>query len=102
MEPPVPVAVTTYDPTGVELDVQTVRVDVADPPDGTETTIMLKLVDGPLGEIVDDRVTLPLKPLRLVTVIVDVAQEPCTMVRALGLAAMAKSGGGALVLKEAP
>ncbi len=102
MEPPVPVVVTTYGPVRVELDVQTLRVDVADPPDVTETTVGLKLVEGPAGEIVDDRVTLPLKPLTLVTVIVEVAQEPCTMLRALGLAAMVKSGGGGLVLKEAP
>ncbi len=78
------------------------RVDVADPPGVTETTVGLKLVDGPTGEIVDVRLTLPLKPLMLVTVIAEVAQEPCAMLRALGLAAIVKSGGGAFVLKKAP
>jgi len=102
VELPVPVVVTTYDPVGVELVVQTVRVDVAVPPDGTETTVGLKLVDGPAGEIVDVRLTLPLNPLTLVTVIVEVAQEPWMMLMTLGLAAMVKSGGGGLVVKEAP
>src|SRR6266852_1714503 len=101
MELPVPVVVTTYDPVGVKLAVQTVRVDVAVPPDGTETTVGFKLVDGPAGEIVDVRLTLPLNPLTLVTVIVEVAQEPWMMLMALGLAAMVKSGCGGLVVKEA-
>jgi len=86
MELPVPVVVTTYDPVGVELVVQTVRVDVAVPPEGTETTVGLKLVDGPAGEIVDVRLTLPLNPLILVTVIVEVALAPAGALTTVGLA----------------
>jgi len=59
-----------------------------------------KLAVSPAGtEVVS--VTLPVKPLRLVRVRVDVVEEPCATLRVLGLALMEKSGfGEALTVTE--
>ncbi len=54
----------------------TVRVEVADPPEGTMTLTGLREGVGPDGETVAAKLTVPLKPLMLVTVMVDVPDEP--------------------------
>ncbi len=46
---------------------------------------------GPLGETVEAKFTVPEKPLRLVSVIVDVPVEPCITVREVGLTERVKS-----------
>ena len=48
----------------------------------------------PDDAIVVPKLTVPDSPLRLVRVIVEVPDDPMTIVSALGLAPMLKSGGG--------
>lgn len=83
-----------YDPLGVDVVVDTVSVVVPVPPDERVTLVALKVVVGPDGDMEDVRVTVPAKPLILVRVIEDAADEPAWIVRLTGLAAMVKSGGG--------
>jgi hypothetical protein len=64
-----------------------------DPPGGSETLVRLRVAEIMLDETVSDRVTVPLKPLTLVRVIVEVAEEPCVIVRFPGTAEIVKSGG---------
>jgi len=81
-------------PGVVEFDVDTVRVTDADPPGGSRTLDRLRLAMIIFDETVSVNVTVPLKPLTLVSVIVEVAEEPCVIVRFPGSAEMEKSGGG--------
>jgi hypothetical protein len=70
----------------VEFVVVTVSVEVPVP---LGANVMLEgesVVTGPDGETVDVRVTVPLKPLRLETVIVDVPDIPGARLRLEGLA----------------
>jgi hypothetical protein len=58
------------------LDVETVKIADPVPPDVRVTLFGLRAVVGACdvaGEILDDKVTVPAKPLILVNVIVDVA-----------------------------
>jgi len=49
---------------------------------------------GPVGGVVmTPNVTVPLKPLRLETVIEEVPEEPCTIVSEVAFVLIAKSGG---------
>ncbi len=50
------------------------------------------VVEGPLGVTVAARLTLPEKPLRLARVIVEFPDDPCTMLKVVGLEDMLKSG----------
>ncbi len=72
--------------------VVTVSVDIPDPPEVNVTlggfNPVVRLVD----EDVTAKVTVPAKPLRLVSAIVDVPEEPCTLVREVGLDEIVKSG----------
>src|SRR6266487_2464625 len=70
------------------------RVTDADPPGGNETLARLRVAEIMFEETVSDNVTVPLKLLTLVSVIVEVAEEPCVIVRFPGNAEMEKSGGG--------
>ena len=72
--------------------VHTDRVVVADAPGASEIIAVLRVAVGPPGETDTARVMVPLKPLMLVRVTVDVAHEPAATVRLDGLAEMAKSG----------
>ena len=61
---------------GVPEVVETVSLEEAVPPAGTVTVVGLKLVVGPEGEDVAERLTEPAKLLMLDTVIVELAFEP--------------------------
>jgi len=49
------------------------------------------LQDRPEGEVVEDRLTVPVKPFTGATVMVDVVLEPAFVETLVGLAAMLKS-----------
>ncbi len=71
-----------------------VRVDVPVPPAIRVTLAALKEVVSPAGDEVALRLTAPAKLLRLVNVMVEVAEDPTGMLDGLaGLAAIVKSGG---------
>jgi hypothetical protein len=82
----------------VLLVVLIVSVEVPVPPADRTTLGGLKDVVGRLLTVALETaawsVTVPWKPLRLVRVIVEVADAPIPMVRDVGLADMLKSGGG--------
>ena len=80
-------------PGVVEFDVDTVRVTDADPPGGRRTLDRLRVAMIMFDETVSVNVTVPLKLLRLVRVIVEVAEEPWVIVRFPGAAEREKSGG---------
>jgi len=80
---------------GVFLAVLTARVELPEPPDDSVTSAGLSVVVGPCltrGLIPPERLTVPVKPLRLVREIRDVAEDPARIVRLLGLAVIKKSG----------
>jgi hypothetical protein len=72
--------------------VDNVSVVVPVPPAESVTLVALRVVVAPDGDIEEVRVIVPEKPLMLVRVIVDAAEEPAWIVRLTGLAAMVKSG----------
>jgi hypothetical protein len=74
---------------------------VAEAPEMREIVALLSVAAGPVGETDVVRAMLPLKPLTLVKVTVDVGHEPAGVVRLEGLALMEKSGDGVLLLKVA-
>ncbi len=63
-------------PDRVEDVVETVRVEVPGVPAEIVTLVWIKEGVGPTGEAVAAKLTVPLKPLRLVKVMVDVPDEP--------------------------
>ena len=71
-----------------------VRVEVAVPPDVKETVVGFRVAVKPAGAFADNA-TLPENPLRLLTVIVDVAEWSWERVIAVGFAETVKSGGEA-------
>ena len=75
------------------------NVEIAVPPDGTETTAGLRLDVEP-GADEAERLTDPVKPLTLVTLMNEVPQEPCEMLRLCGAAESAKSGPEDVVVKD--
>lgn len=69
-----------------------VRVDVALPSDGGVIDVGLKVPMAPAGNPETVRATSELKPFRDATVMSDVPEVPCTVVRELGDADIEKSG----------
>ena len=69
----------------------TVSVDEADPPGANVMLVVLRVAPGPPETLVV-RATVPLQPLRLVRVIVEVPDEPAGKVMELGIADTLKSG----------
>jgi hypothetical protein len=72
--------------------VKTVKVAVADAPGVNVTLVGLKVAPGP-PETARVRVTLPLNPLRLFTVMTDVPEEPAGKLREDGREETLKSNG---------
>jgi hypothetical protein len=67
-------------------------VEVAEPPAGTETLEVLREQLNPVaGEIDSVRLTVPEKPLILVTVTVEVPVDPVFIVTVVGFSAIEKS-----------
>jgi hypothetical protein len=93
--PDVPVTVTWYVCVGVFDAAQTCNVDCAEPPLGTGTIAGLTVIArvGSLGTTVGVSCTVPWKPNRLDTVIMEVPHEPWPIVKAVGLAVSLKSTG---------
>ena len=56
------------------------------------TVVGLRLVIGPEGETVDDKLTVLENPLRVVRVMVEVPDDPWIIFNELGFAEIAKSG----------
>jgi hypothetical protein len=76
----------------VVLKVETERVEVIELLAVTGTLAGFKEGDGPLGDALAFRLTVPEKPLRLVTFMDDVTEEPWITVSEVGLAVIEKSG----------
>jgi hypothetical protein len=72
------------------VDIASVVVPV--PPAERVMLVALRVVVGPEGDMEDVRLIVPEKPLMLVRVMMDAADEPAWTERLLGLAAMVKSG----------
>ncbi len=89
-DPLVPRIVTMYEPLVVE---PTVRVEVAVPPLVRVTLVELRAVVRPIGETRVERLTVPVKPYRLETAMVEVTEEPARTVRLVGLVMTLKLGG---------
>ena len=68
------------------------RIDVAEPPEVRVSVELLRVVLGPEGEIDVERLIVPLNPLRLVIVIVELSEEDRERVKDDGSAEMEKSG----------
>jgi hypothetical protein len=76
----------------VEVWVDTVRVEVALPPEGTDTLEGLSDKDSPAGEELAERFTVPENALIELTVIVEVPLDPALTAKLAGLAEREKSG----------
>ncbi len=87
-EPIVPVTVTMYVPTVLEL---TVRVDVPVPPGLRLTLAGFTEAVRPPGMTDVERLTVPAKPARLVRVMDEVPELPAWTVSVVGLAEIVKS-----------
>ncbi len=84
----------------MEVVVDIVSTELAAAPDERVIVTGVKLTVSPAGTETE-RVTVPAKPLRLVSVAVVVADVPSTTLRLFGLALTEKSGGGgALTVTE--
>jgi hypothetical protein len=74
----------------------TETIDLAVPPLGRVKLAGLRKPVRPVGELEDERVTVPVKLLTLANVIVELDAAPAKTVRLDGLAEMVRSGGGVL------
>ncbi len=91
-EPLVAVTVIVYAPIGVLCTALTLSVEVLCPPGVRETDELLSAVFGPgVGETAVERVTVPVNPLRLVSVIRLVPDVPRGRLRDDGLMEIVKS-----------
>ena len=99
IEPDVALIVIVYVPGVVRIVVATVRVDMPVPPAVRVTDVGLRLAVGyttqrPEQEIDVLKPIIPANPFKLVSVIVDVPDDPIWMLKDAGVALMLKSGGG--------
>ena len=92
-DPLVAVTLTLYVP-GAALAVVTFRLELPAPFEVRVIVEGLRLVEGPVGETEAAMVTVPVNELRLVTVTVDLPEDPWRMVNEVGLAERPKSGAG--------
>jgi hypothetical protein len=76
------------------------RVDVLVPPEETETLPGLSERLRPVGELVEDRATVPAKLFRLVRDIVELEVDPMAALSVVGLGEIVKSGEGDVGLKN--
>jgi hypothetical protein len=76
--------------------VLTERVDLPVPPLERVTLVGLRKRLRPIGELEDERVTVPVKLLTLANVIDELDMAPAEAMRLGGLAEMVMSGGGGL------
>ncbi len=65
-----------YEPAGVVDGTSTVRVEVAVPPAGRLTLLGLTDGFGPVGLLLAVMFAIPVNPLKLVSVMVEVAEDP--------------------------
>jgi hypothetical protein len=79
-----------------EVFVNTDSVTLVDPPEESVTLVVLKVAPGP-PETLGVRATVPVNPLRLVSVIEEVPDAPAGNVMELGVADIPKSGPRATV-----
>ena len=76
LPPPEPVTVRVDVPVAAEAETATVRVEVAELPEVRVTEVGFNVAVTPVGAPETERLTVPVKPLRDVTVIVDVPDAP--------------------------
>jgi hypothetical protein len=81
--------VTVNGPDAVD---ENVNVEDPVPPDDRLTLVGLRVTAGPVGEDVAAREMVPVKLLTLVSVTVDVVEEPAVAVTDVGLIVIEKSG----------
>ncbi len=75
------------------------QFDVPDAPEAKVKLVGVQVAVSPVtGETVLDRVNVPVNPLRLVSVTVEVPVDPAGNVTTVGLAMMLKSGGAITVI----
>jgi hypothetical protein len=92
--PLLPVTMIVYEPGVVDPDVVIDRVDAAEPPEDKVRLELLNETTGGLlvaGEIPSVNVTVPVKPFRLVTVMVELELAPRCRVNEFGFAPIEKS-----------
>ncbi len=73
------------------MDDDTVRVELPDPPELRDTEEGVSVAESPDGDVAEDRVTVPVNPLTLLSWIVEVAEDPLRIVRDAGLDETEKS-----------
>jgi hypothetical protein len=96
----VPVTVRVYWPAGVFRAAETVRTELPVPPDKRVMESGLSVAVGPCltrGEMEAERLMVPVKPLMLVTLIVELPECPVLMVMEEETLDMLKSGGDVTV-----
>ena len=85
---------------GAVVDAFTVRTEVTVAPEVNVTAVGFRLQPRPEDGAFVDNISGPLKPFRLVRVMVEMTELPCWMVILVGFDEMEKSGvgGGALTM----
>jgi hypothetical protein len=95
---PEPVTETVYPPVPVEAPMLTLRFVVPGVVVLTETVEVVSVAVIPAGAVGAENVTVPENPFKLVTVIVEVCEDPWFMFRLDGFGVMLKSGDSTMNL----
>ncbi len=90
-EPEVAVTMTMYIP-GPAFEVERLRVEVAEPPEDNDAEVGLRVNKGPEGDTLAAKLTVPVKPFWLVTVMVAFPEEPIVMLKEEWFEVTEKSG----------